>query len=1119
MRFFWMILVLAATACTQPPKPTANTAPVSSFSAPSSAVAGQVVLFDGTGSSDADADPLTHSWDFGNGVRGGTPKLGQVFAEAGTFAVQLTVTDTKGSSNSSQKTIVVAPAPAPNKTVSVNAVVRDSSQNALAGVLLESGISQATTDSTGKATLNGIGAGNNASVTVRLSKTGFSQQIKLLELPQAAESGYFEAVLMPQEAAQTLPDAAAGGTLAGKDGAKLVLPQNALQTASGAPVTGAVQVNLSPVDVDNNVAAFPGEFEGVGSDGQTGLIMSYGTVEFALSQNGQEVNLAPGKMADIEIPIYTSLNKDGSAVKVGDTYPLWSLNEQTGGWIQEGRGTVVSSSSTPTGLALRGQVAHFSWWNHDDFAGPSYKPKPKCLVDTNADGVLEDLTGTGHCWHAGTGPEQPDDGFGAAPANLHPQNVVPRIPAFVAEDTTPAIGGKILEMPADLNITVRSSALNGTLAATTVFRGAANIEEDVVVVLKPVAGGAQDVPITIPWNQPYSLSAANETDRFTFTGVAGQVYGFNVARNGSSVNATVRLLKNGVQISSASLGNTPAVLYLLGENTNYTLEVVGGSSTGGYALQATQETLAVLPFFTELVNTGNLLCPNGSNTSFVRANAGEDLVVRLATRTGNTPNSGTLKLFTASGSSPLLSDSFTTPNDSAEGGFLVYPVTQTGLYRIESTWKSYCEVRLSVNTAQPVALNSNTTLGALSNAHETRTLRLTGDAGMVVNAGAAQDGNNQDFAVELYSADGTRLGTSYRANSVQNKAYLEPLELPSTGNYYVVVRSVVGAVSNVRVGVSQLVLEPWAGGSTQNGSIETIGGIRYYSLNLNQGDVGRLLPRSTAANTFVSSNVFLPSSEVFFKRPKALQNNIASNASTPASTVTIKTTGQHVFEVRGVFGTQARLTTGAFSLEWQSPSPVALALDGWSSTSIPAFGIGVFSFEVTSAGFYNLYISAPNGVFGDSSLLVEPNGTTRSLDVPQNLPVGSYTLVHSSSRSTAQSVTAFSAGIENPVPLTLGNSVAANLTVRERDYYSFAGTQGQALKLSIGALGGSATSTVQIYRLDAGGDFTKLPNNPTTVAGGTTPINYTPTSTGTFMVSVRNDQNVSGEYTVLLETP
>ena len=127
------------------------------------------------------------------------------------------------------------------------------------------------------------------------------------------------------------------------------------------------------------------------------------------------MQLAPGRKATIEIPIYIAKNRDGSAVKAGDVFPLWSLNERTGTWIEEGSGSVVAAAS-PSGFALRGEVTHFSWWNHDQFLFPLARPKPKCLVDTNADGILEDLTGTGHCWHAGTGPEQPTPFAPLAPA-------------------------------------------------------------------------------------------------------------------------------------------------------------------------------------------------------------------------------------------------------------------------------------------------------------------------------------------------------------------------------------------------------------------------------------------------------------------------------------------------------------------------------------------------------------------------------------------------------------------------------------------------------------------------------------------------------------------------------
>ena len=52
---------------------------------------------------------------------------------------------------------------------------------------------------------------------------------------------------------------------------------------------------------------------------------------------------------------------------VDDVIPLWSVDETTGLWIEEGAGTVVASADSPTGLALRAEVAHFSWWNADAF--------------------------------------------------------------------------------------------------------------------------------------------------------------------------------------------------------------------------------------------------------------------------------------------------------------------------------------------------------------------------------------------------------------------------------------------------------------------------------------------------------------------------------------------------------------------------------------------------------------------------------------------------------------------------------------------------------------------------------------------------------------------------------
>ena len=85
-------------------------------------------------------------------------------------------------------------------------------------------------------------------------------------------------------------------------------------------------------------------------------------------QGGQKLNLAAGKSAEIELPLFVNRHQDGSAIAAGETIPLWSLDPATGLWRQEGSGTVVASAATPTGFALRATIGHFSWWNGDAVA-------------------------------------------------------------------------------------------------------------------------------------------------------------------------------------------------------------------------------------------------------------------------------------------------------------------------------------------------------------------------------------------------------------------------------------------------------------------------------------------------------------------------------------------------------------------------------------------------------------------------------------------------------------------------------------------------------------------------------------------------------------------------------
>lgn len=70
-----------------------NLPPVADPGGPYVGAEGSPLSFDGTGSSDPDGDPLTYSWDFGDGYMGAGPTPSHVYANDGTYTVCLTVDD------------------------------------------------------------------------------------------------------------------------------------------------------------------------------------------------------------------------------------------------------------------------------------------------------------------------------------------------------------------------------------------------------------------------------------------------------------------------------------------------------------------------------------------------------------------------------------------------------------------------------------------------------------------------------------------------------------------------------------------------------------------------------------------------------------------------------------------------------------------------------------------------------------------------------------------------------------------------------------------------------------------------------------------------------------------
>jgi heat shock protein HslJ len=92
--------------------------PVASFTGPSEAPTGQVVTFNGSGSSGQ--VPIVYwEWTFGDGNNATGPIVSHVYANAGSYRVNLTVTDQRGNQDSEEKTFnsttPVLPTPTPTQ--------------------------------------------------------------------------------------------------------------------------------------------------------------------------------------------------------------------------------------------------------------------------------------------------------------------------------------------------------------------------------------------------------------------------------------------------------------------------------------------------------------------------------------------------------------------------------------------------------------------------------------------------------------------------------------------------------------------------------------------------------------------------------------------------------------------------------------------------------------------------------------------------------------------------------------------------------------------------------------------------------------------------------------------
>ncbi len=150
--------------------------------------------------------------------------------------------------------------------------------------------------------------------------------------------------------------ASQGGNISKPTGESILFQSKSIRTETDEEYQGTVTVfshHFNPRD-PFFYETMPGDLSAIDKNGSLVQLATYSMVLVELfGENGEPLNLKKNMTATVEFPI-----KGDAINSAPDFIPLWSLDENTGTWIEEGQ-------ATKQGNYYIGEVPHFSFWNCD----------------------------------------------------------------------------------------------------------------------------------------------------------------------------------------------------------------------------------------------------------------------------------------------------------------------------------------------------------------------------------------------------------------------------------------------------------------------------------------------------------------------------------------------------------------------------------------------------------------------------------------------------------------------------------------------------------------------------------------------------------------------------------
>jgi hypothetical protein len=263
------------------------------------------------------------------------------------------------------------PNPIEYVTANISGQVLDENGKPVYGAFIKAGIASTTSDTSGNFSINNVNLDKNAGF-IQIEKEGFFKGSRTI-LVHEGVINYVSVQLIKKTVSGTV-SGSTGGNITVRGGGSIVFTDSSFVTTAGnSAYTGTVSVSayfINPI-ASNFTEIMPGALRGINAKNEETGLESFGMMAVDLTgASGEKLQLAPGKTATLTFPVPSALESQAQF-----NIPLWSFNDSTGLWKEEG-------VARRQGNNYVGTVSHFSFWNCDF---------PYSLVDFKA--VFQDQNG------------------------------------------------------------------------------------------------------------------------------------------------------------------------------------------------------------------------------------------------------------------------------------------------------------------------------------------------------------------------------------------------------------------------------------------------------------------------------------------------------------------------------------------------------------------------------------------------------------------------------------------------------------------------------------------------------------------------------------------------------